>query len=211
MNPFDETFRRAVETKGRDDYSKQLPANEEHKSSLIVEDSLHTPCVLPLSQNPCSGSILPPPITSDDATKCNSTIETNESSNQEISPKISSKTRGKRKSEIPIASGTQKFRKVLPKIVNVSSKQPLVVSKSVSPLPSKRDIKEPTELLKAVCVILKEQILKGKTTASRENVKKAAAPVYVPSPLVKRKLDYPEEDEAQQRYERNKEASKRYR
>lgn len=220
VNPFEETFRRAVETKGLDEYSAQLPANDERISfSSIVEDTLHTPRVL-LSQVP---------NTSKDDVNDNKKDSTKES--EDLLRNNNPKARAKRKPpKLSSPNGSHNLRRVLPKCSN-SCPTYLPIGQcihfftphkfpSLSPNTNQTTNPRETQKHKSVREILKDQILRGKQPSTEcelnkpqlDNVSKIGIYIKDPVlPLKRIKQDISVKNDNQQRFERNNEAAKRYR
>lgn len=204
VNPFEETFRRAVETKSLDETitTQLLNQDELIKSSSIAEDSLHTPRVLPLTQS-C-------PVT-ERHKLVNVQLPGKGSKPNEAIPKAKAKPKTSKQSTSHLRP--MKVRRVLPKCNSVE----ILAKPTPHRIPSVSVA--PVAIIKSVRQVLKEQILKGRQPTTL-GLTKSQSIVTTISGLMsddiapasaKQRLDNEVKDEDQQRFERNKEAAKRYR
>lgn len=200
VNPFEETFRRAVETKSMEDYSTQITKNDELKSSTIVEDTLHTPCVLPLVQGLRSKDELELPSKNKEGDEAGS-------SDKVCLPD----DRAKRKNVIRSSPcRTNKLRRVLPKF------SPSIVPNVPQPVNSRflqnpnqiKELIKPVER-KSVCEILKEQILKARTSTNMQSIVHPPQKDNRTKPSQRKQIHL--KDESQHQREHNRESAKRYR
>lgn len=243
VNPFDETFRRAVETKSLDDFSSVGPVKEVLAASMATEDSLHTPRVLPLSENHLNNGA---------KQKLSNLVEDRQPNEAKAvrvkhnSPNRKSSERSSRLKKSAIVrrvlpKGCNPNEQViqlfgLPQIIRISENSasnvnPIFLQKATDASNICSNIPRPVESMptNSVREKLKAQILSGGLSKTIERIKpkvietqsKAAStnkgviptnmPVAAKPVPVKRKATTVTKNEEQLRFERNREAARRYR
>lgn len=271
VNPFDETFRRAVESKstattpnlqhnGDDDGNHHMLLSDVLKCTAAAEESLHTPHVLPFyddcryrcieavsdantSAHPddvCGGVITEPKVTGVPSTSASSTKTLTvicrkrkllKQTSKPITVLIKSVPPIEIKDEHPVETATEaqnvtKFVKIVPKITTIS-KQHLQRFTKATPL--RNEAKSSDEPVKSVRQKLKESILRSSMGSAPkpaiEPTRVAVLSSHVIKPITsqlarkvppltghkKNVTTTIANDSKHKLFERNREASKRYR